>query len=159
MKKLIPLLIVLFGCLGGGALGMFLKPSVILTEPDVGNSQKDDNLESSQSSKDNRNYVKVGRQTIIPVVELGETKALMLFELAVDVPSSRAGDVHDMEPKLRDAFLRELFRMSHTGAFADNFTDERVIEELRGSLTRAARQHLGAYVNEVLILDVMRQEL
>ena len=83
----------------------------------------------------------------------------MLFELAVDVPASRSSDVHDMEPRLRDAFLRELFRMSHTGAFANNFTDERVIKELRGSLTRAAREHLGDYVNEVLILDVMRQEL
>lgn len=157
MKKMLPVLLLLLGIGGGGAAGFFLKPAPELPE---GEDQAAAPAEiQSADEKTTRNYIKVGRQTIVPVVEGGQTTALMLFELAIDVPSSRAGDVHDMEPRLRDAFLRELFRMSHTGAFLNNFTDDRIIEELRQSLTRAAREHLGNDVKEVLILDVMRQEL
>lgn len=157
MKKMLPVLLLLLGIGGGGAAGLFLKPAPELRE---GEDQAAAPTEiNSAEDTATRNYIKVGRQTIVPVVEGGQTIALMLFELAIDVPSSRAGDVHDMEPRLRDAFLRELFRMSHTGAFLNNFTDDRIIEELRLSLTRAAREHLGDDVKEVLILDVMRQEL
>jgi hypothetical protein len=105
-----------------------------------------------------RDYVKVGRQIVIPVVEQGETRALMLFDLAVDVPRSMTERAYAAEPRLRDAFLRELFEMSYTGAFSSTYTDERVVEELRGKLRAAARRLLGREVAEVLILDIMRQE-
>jgi hypothetical protein len=60
---------------------------------------------------------------------------------------------------LRDAFLRVLFEMSYTGAFSSTYTDERVVDELRGKLRAAARRLVGDAVGEVLILDIMRQEL
>jgi hypothetical protein len=106
-----------------------------------------------------REYVKIGRQIIIPVVNKGETQALMLFDLAVGVPSSMTERIYATEPRLRDAFLRVLFEMSYTGAFSGTYTDERVVEELRGKLRAAARRLVGDAVGEVLILDIMRQEL
>jgi flagellar FliL protein len=104
-------------------------------------------------------YVKVGRQLIVPLVEGGETRALMLFELALDVPQAMSDRAYSAGPRLRDAFMRELFEMSYTGAFSQTYTDERVIEELRGKLRAAARRLLGNQVADVLILDVVRQEL
>ena len=106
-----------------------------------------------------RDYVKIGRQIIIPVVNHGETQALMLFDLAIDVPRGMTERTYEAEPRLRDAFLRELFEMSYTGAFSSTYTDERVVEELRGKLRAAARRLLGDAVDDVLILDIMRQEL
>ena len=105
-----------------------------------------------------RGYIQIGRQIIIPVVDGGETKALMMFDLALDVPTGLSEQVYGAEPRLRDAFLRILFQMSYTGAFSAAYTDERVIAELRGKLRRAARSLLGDEVAEVLILDLMRQE-
>ncbi len=169
MKKILPILLVLIGIGGGGAAGFFLKPAP--PEPDSdeamgeasGQGEGVDTLhgggDADAAEPAERSFVKIGRQTIIPVVEGGETRALMLFELAVDVPAARSDDVHEMEPRLRDAFLRELFKMAYTGAFLTNFTDDRVIEELRRNLTRAAQRHLGKDATEVLILDVMRQEM
>ena len=153
MKKLFPILLIIIAIAGGGAAGFFLKPAPEVKEPD----SKDEHVD--ESDVEERTYVKIGRQTIIPVVNEGETQALMLFELAVDVPAGLSANVHEMEPRLRDAFLRELFQMSYTGAFMTNFTDDRVIEELRKSLTRAAQEHIGSKESEVLILDVMRQEM
>ena len=175
MKKILPILLLIIGIGGGGAAGFFLKPA---PEPDVdaedahaGAGEHDDDhgdgygndpggdYAENDPEVTGRTYVKIGKQTIIPVVENGETKALMLFELAVDVPAATAPDVHELEPRLRDAFLRELFKMAYTGAFESNFTDDRVIDELRRNLTRAARKYVGDEVSEVLILDVMRQEM
>lgn len=178
MKKLLPILLIVLGVVGGGALGMFLKPPAPAAEHgeddagkqsadaghgDAGHGEDthagDDGHGGEASPEGQRDYVKVGKQIIIPIVEGGETKALMLFELAVDVPLGQRALVSEREPRLRDAFLRELFEMSYTGAFMTTFTDDRVIEELRRNLIVAARAHLGDIVSDVLILDVMRQEL
>lgn len=162
MKKILPILLVIIGIAGGGAAGLFLKPPPPPPEEggvDAHDTKDADAHDTADAPPSPSDYVKIGRQTIIPVIEDGETRALMLFELAVDVPVGRRQDVHDMEPRLRDAFLRELFQMSYTGAFMTTFTDDRVIEELRNNLVKAARTHLGEDVKDVLILDVMRQEL
>lgn len=155
MKKLFPVLIIIIGVAAGAGAGIFLKP-VQTADPE---NEHVDHEPSAIDEGAERSFVKIGKQTIVPVVNDGETRALMLFELAVDVPATRADQVHEMEPRLRDAFLRELFQMSYTGAFLTNFTEERIIEELRRNLTNAARTYLGHNQAEVLILDVMRQEM
>ena len=155
MKKLLPILIIVVGIAAGAGAGMFMKPAPV-SDPEDDHAADGP---TEQDEKAERSFVKIGKQTIVPVVNDGETRALMLFELAVDVPATRVDQVHEMEPRLRDAFLRELFQMSYTGAFLTNFTEERVIEELRRNLTNAARTYLGHNQAEVLILDVMRQEM
>ena len=181
MKKILPVILIILGVVGGGAAGMFLKPPAKPAEGDGAHAEADVTeggahgsdgaggdghaAEGPQPSGEplnadgERDYVKIGKQIIIPIVEGGETRALMLFELAVDVPLGQRALVVEREPRLRDAFLRELFEMSYTGAFMSNFTDDRVIEELRRNLLAAARAHIGKAVSDVLILDVMRQEL
>lgn len=159
MIKALPLILLVLGIASGGVAGLMLRP---VPSPETINSIQADSAPEVQMGGfplPDRAFVKVGNQTIVPIVEGGETRALMLFELAIDVPASRANRVHEMEPRLRDAFLQELFRMSFTGAFLTNFTDDRVVEELRRNLTRAAREQIGDDAREVLILDMMRQEL
>ncbi|MEM7058371.1 MAG: flagellar basal body-associated FliL family protein [Pseudomonadota bacterium] len=166
MKKILAIILVLGGIAGGGAAGLMLKPEPPASDgaQSASSEMPDDATVEPQKSADQggaidpASYVKVGRQTIVPILEDGETKALMMFELAVDVASDQSDRALEMEPRLRDAFLRELFQMSYTGAFDQTFTDDRVIDELRRNLVRAAQEHLGKKaVNDVLILDVMRQ--
>ncbi len=106
-----------------------------------------------------RSYVKFTRELIVPVVAGGQTRALMLFDIALDVPSELTQRAYAAEPRLLDAFLGELFAMSSSGAFASDYTGERVVAELRGRLRDAARRSLGDRTVEVLIFDIMRQEL
>lgn len=170
MQKIFALVIVLFGVGGGLALGVALRPGGAGPGPEdamagPASAEAGEDYGAGEGAGDDgvagadRDYVKIGRQIIIPVVKDGETQALMLFDLALDVPSSMTERTYAAEPRLRDAFLRELFEMSYTGAFSGTYTDERVIEELRGKLRAAARRLLGDSVAEVLILDIMRQEL
>ncbi len=175
MKLIVIIVVVVVGIVGGGIGGLMMKPaptpdqeksSEIVTDEENGETPIDTARKPDESDREaevsetlEHDYVKIGKQTIVPVVEGGETRALMMFELAVDVALSRRADVVAMEPRLRDVFLRELFKMSYTGAFTDNFTNERVINELRQNLYGAAKKYLGDDLNEILILDVIRQEL
>ena len=171
MQKIIALAIVLIGVGGGLALGIVLRPGDAASGPDEvaagdygGGRSAEAEAEPDSAGDDgevgsDRDYVKTGRQFIIPVVDEGETRALMLFDLALDVPIAMTERTYAAEPRLRDAFLRVLFEMSYTGAFSRTYTDERIVEELRGKLRAAARRLLGNSVADVLILDIVRQEL
>jgi flagellar FliL protein len=188
MQKIIALAIVLAGIGGGLALGVALRPGDApdgqdgvttraggqggedsaenaagndAAEPvgaDSGNERNSEAGGDGEAGAD-REYIKAGRQIVVPVVNKGETKALMMFDLAIGVPRTMAGRTSAAEPRLRDAFLRVLFEMSYTGAFSSTYTDERVVDELRGKLLAAARRVVGDAVGEVLILDILRQEL
>lgn len=160
MKLVIALVLIVIGIAGGGALGMMLKPMPAM-EGKAADAPKMAEKEMAAEAADEAppTFVTVARQMIVPVVEQGETRALMLFEIALDVPEEHRELVLEREPRLRDAFLRELFEMSYTGAFLDTYTSDRVMEDLRGKLLAAARVHLGDRVSDVLILDALRQEL
>ncbi len=148
MKLVIAGALALLGLAGGGALGYAFRPvpdgpaPAAMPDPDAP-----------------REFVKISRQMIVPVVEGGKTKALMVFEVALDVPAEHRESAYQREPRLRDAFLREMFAMSNAGAFLETYTSERVMSELREKLLAAARLHLDGPVADVLILDALRQEL
>jgi hypothetical protein len=82
----------------------------------------------------------------------------MLFEIGLAMRPGARERVFTLEPRLRDAFLRDFFEMSYTGAFLTTYTDERVVSELRAKLLDSARSYLGEDVSEVLLLDMIRQE-
>lgn len=184
MRRLVPILVVVLGLGAGIGAGVALKPANKVganesaengagAEKEKGKSDVADkdgkgkaipDPGATEAPKDEtkvkeRTYVSIGTQTIIPVVEGERTRALMLFELAVDVDPSAHDQAVMLEPRLRDAFLRELLKMSSTGAFSETYTEDWVIDELRKNLGNAARRFLGDGMREILVLDVIRQEL
>lgn len=176
MRRLLPILLILLGLGGGMGAGLYLKPAPG-PKPEVGRTvartgagaksgaghaipdPSDEEEGEDESEIKERTYVSIGTQTIIPVVDGDKTRALMLFELAVDVDPSAHGQAVMAEPRLRDAFLRALLKMSSTGAFDETYTADWVIDELRRNLDIEARRFLGDGLREVLVLDVIRQEL
>lgn len=167
MKGLLIALTIAAAIAAGGTAGHFLQPPTAEDAP-PGQEQAEAELSGANAATaalsepmagPGRTYVEVGKQLIVPIVEGRETRALMMFRFALDVPSEETERVHLAEPKLRDLFLRELFSMSYTGAFMSTYTEPVVAAELRATLARAARSVLGEMVADVLILDIMRQEL
>ncbi len=158
MKLILALVLGLAGIAAGGAAGLWLRgdpetPTTVAR----GDAAVDNGDEAS--GEEPPSYVTVGRQLIVPVVNGGETRALMLFEIALEVPEPIRDLVLAREPRLRDAFLRELFGLAQSGVFLGSYTSERTMADLREKLLAAARLHLGPDVQDVLILDALRQEL
>ncbi|MGF1500249.1 MAG: flagellar basal body-associated FliL family protein [Paracoccaceae bacterium] len=154
MRALLAVVMISLGIGLGLGLGSYLRS----TEPSVTQDSKHTGEDEGKNTQDKSTYFTIDDQIIVPIVDDGKTKALMLFELALEIPDWDPAFIRAQEPKLRDSFLRELLFISHTGAFSKKYTNERVIEKVKRKLLAAARYHLGRDVKEILILDFLRQD-
>ncbi|MEX0969287.1 MAG: flagellar basal body-associated FliL family protein [Paracoccaceae bacterium] len=177
MKKLLPVLLVLFGLVGGAGAGLLLhpKPAACLppeadaaAAPDTdGEGSPADCVEMAQASADNNSsappsaaeYVRLERHFVIPVISPERVRALVVISLSIETDSGAADKVYAHEPKLRDAFLQVLFRHANSGGFDGAFTTGQAMADLRSGLRAASQNVLGALSRDVLVVDVVRQDI
>nr|WP_304504981.1 flagellar basal body-associated FliL family protein [Defluviimonas sediminis] len=161
-----PILLVLIG-LGGGAAGGYLlrpepEPAPEATEgaaaetcaPATGEQAR---IAETPEAAAQVEYVKLNNQFVVPVMNGGDIRSLVILSLSVEVEAGQAEVVYTREPKLRDAFLRVLFDHANTGGFDGSFTESGTIESLRRGLRAAAQDIIGSTSRDVLILDIIRQ--
>ncbi len=106
-----------------------------------------------------RDYAKLDRQFVAPIVEGDKVVALILVSLSLEVDPGMSTEVFAREPKLRDRFLQVLFRHAQSGAFEGVFTSGPVMQDLRDSLLEAAQSVMGPVVHAVLVTDILRQDI
>jgi len=103
-------------------------------------------------------YVRLNNQFIVPIIRHGSVRSLVVLSLTVEVLNGENALVYEREPRLRDAFLRVMFSHANVGGFDGSFTTVEAMAPLRSGLQEAARQVLGDIVNDVLIVDIVRQD-
>jgi hypothetical protein len=103
-------------------------------------------------------FAPLANQFVVPVLTDGDVRALVLVSLSLEVTEGSTGQVHSMEPRLRDAFLQVLFDHANSGGFDDRFTQTDRMSLLRFGLRETAERLLGAILVDVLIVDIVRQE-
>ncbi|MEM9317778.1 MAG: flagellar basal body-associated FliL family protein [Pseudomonadota bacterium] len=109
-------------------------------------------------SSDNLEYVRLNNQFVVPVVRDAAVRSLVVMSLTVEIESGQAEYVFTREPRLRDAFLRVMFSHANAGGFDGAFTSPTSLNPLRSGLRDAAFDVLGSTVNDVLIVDIVRQD-
>ena len=107
---------------------------------------------------DGDDYVQLDNQFVVPLIEDGRTRALVVLALSLEVDPEVRDTVLAREPRLRDALLRVLFDHSNSGGFSGDFTDEGRLAALRSAMRERAGAVLGGGVRDVLIQDIARQE-
>jgi len=164
MKIVIPIVLGLAGLGGGLAGGHFLKPEA--TEPveaqaALGLEGEASEPETTPDEEEEplRDYVELDRQFVIPIVGRDEVAGLMIVSLSLEVEGGQGPGVLTREPKLRDRFLRVMFRHAESGAFSGVFTSTAAMRDLRGALLEAAKEVAGPSVHGVLVTDILRQDL
>ncbi|MDO6522999.1 flagellar basal body-associated FliL family protein [Shimia thalassica] len=170
MKKVLPILLALFGIGLGAGTGFYLKqgnaekpeaPSeecVAFEHGDPTNLPKGEEVEDSASTTD-REYAKLNNQFVIPIVQEEAVESLVLISLSIEVVSGNKDLVFEREPKLRDALLQVMFDHANMGGFKGTFTNSSNLKVLRTALLETAQKTLGDVVSDVLILDLARQEI
>ena len=147
MKRLLlPVLLCITGLAGGVAAGIALRPTPTQEEP------------AAPPPPALRDYARLADQFVVPVIRQGETRALIVLSLSVEVPQGRSDIVHRYEPKLRDALLQVLFDHANTGGFDGAFTEGGPMIALRAALGEAARGVVGPDALDVLVTDIVRQD-
>ncbi len=125
---------------------------------DKGHSKKDDKGHSSESDSSNVAYLKFKRQFVVPVMQSGKIDALVIMNLNLELNGEAPDNAYSLEPKLRDALTRELLTLSDDDMFGANLTSADSYEILRSTLLRAAKAVMPEGIEDILILDVARQE-
>ncbi len=172
--KLIPIAFLILGMAAGAAAALFLeKPDVSAAEQAAadGNTplEEGERKYASENGKDGppksgkdgpaqKEYVRLANQFVVPVVERGEIRSLVLLTLSIETAPGHQEEIFSKQPKLRDSFLEVLFDYSNTGGFAGTFTNTSALQSLKSELTAVARRELGDFVEAVLIEDIMRQD-
>lgn len=109
-------------------------------------------------SSANLEYVRLNNQFIVPIVREGTVRSLVVLSLVLEVETGQNQLVFNREPRLRDALLRVMFAHANAGGFDDVFTSSLAMTPLRQGMREAAIAVLGRIVNDVLIVDIMRQD-
>ena len=163
MKKLLPLLFLLFGGAIGAGAGIFLAPAPIdaaACAPDAHNcaAAAEPAPPSPDASAPVPEYVRLKNQFVVPVVHGDAVRLLVVLSISLETDAATVETIYSREPKLRDAFLRVLFDHAHMGGFDGPFTEAGRLELLRVALLESAQSVIGPEVTDILITDLVRQE-
>ena len=157
LKKIIPLVVVLVAAAGGMAAGKFLRPPPEVAEGEDGHGAEETHA-AEPDPESMPEYVKLNNQFVVPVLQEGRIRSLVILSLSLEVAPGTTEQVYAREPKLRDGFLRILFDHANTGGFSGTFTDGANLVMLRAALLESAQRVIGQTVTDVLISDMARQD-
>lgn len=173
MGKLLPILLLLVGTGAGFGAGVFLAPEpVACPEPDeaAANNTESNNCaveqttaeSTSETSEDDTTaaeFVRMNDQFVVPVLSDGVVRSLVVLSITLEVDAGQTAPIFAVEPKLRDVFLRVLFDHANAGGFNGTYTDATRMEALRRALLEIAQKTAGDAVQNILILDLLRQDV
>lgn len=190
MRKLLPVILGLFGLIGGAGAGYVLRPATetaaegqsesggvdpgaadaspepaaasTLEAPASGSGSAEAGREPKEA-KDAEpaaptEFVKLNNQFVVPVIRGNDVSALVILSITLEVETGASEAVFAAEPKLRDSFLQVLFDHANANGFDGAFTQSSRMAQLRKALFEPARTILGKLANDVLIVDIVRQD-
>lgn len=173
MKKLLlPIILAVVGTGGGVGAALVLKPE---PEPEEAAEtvaclpgEQHDGLDAHEEAplpaaaatdEAEVEYAELENQFVVPVVSGEEIAAMVVISLSVEVPIGTVETVYLAEPKLRDAFLQDMFNHANIGGFSGNFTTTNNMRILRTELLASARKVIGETARDILIIDMVRQDI
>ncbi len=188
MKKLMPVVIALLGLAAGVGAGVALKPAPEPEEAAAACPPPADAAEAhvavagdhaaDESAADpcadpgalaaadhgpelegELAYVPMEKPFVVPIFADEKVVAMVVVSLSVETEAEAAPKVEGLKPRLRDSFLKVMFRHANSGGFDGSFTGGRKMEDLKSALRAAAQEVLHERpVGEVLITEIARQD-
>lgn len=172
IAKLLPVILMAVGTAGGIGAGIMLKPAPEETMATDDHADEKGMMKEDATDHDAKDiakmdpeaepiyeYIKIQNQFVVPVVEHEELASLVVVSLSLETNKGMNELVHAYEPKLRDVFLQVLFDHANMGGFRGAFTRSDMLAPLRTALREAAQKQLGAGINDVLIVEISRQDI
>jgi hypothetical protein len=174
MKRLLPVLLALLGLAAGIGAGMALKPA---PEPEPEAAAEDcpegahepcetaladpfaPPHEAEVALHGEPAYVPLDKPFVVPVFAGEKVAAMVVVSLSVATDVEGAHAVEAVQPRLRDSFLKVMFRHANSGGFDGLFTTGQKMADLKSALLAAAREAMPeAAVTEILVTEIARQD-
>lgn len=183
LKSALKTLVLIIAVIGGAVGASVVKDSGILSSADEGQTktssskdthQKAENEDKSHKKEDKKkepskghdeaaysgeiSYLKFKRQFVIPIVDQKKIESLVIMNFNLELNDKAPAESFNMEPKLRDAFMRDLLSLSNQGLFSEELTSPETFETVRETLLGSSRKIIKEGVENVLILDIARRD-
>ncbi|KPA20335.1 hypothetical protein shim_33240 [Shimia sp. SK013] len=167
IKKLFPILLAVVGICAGLGAGVFLRPEPAPPvaigaeadgEMDAGNDLSEVPPIAGEIS-DSVDYLTLSDQFIVPVVEDGKVKSLVLVSLALETKPGAQEKIIENEPRLRGALLQVMFDYANVGGFDGAFTNSSRLMKLRRNFFEVAQSIFGDEITDVIVVEITRQDL
>jgi hypothetical protein len=175
MKRLMPILIALLGLAAGVGAGLALKPAPE-AEAAAGNpcpehsetpcaaAEPPDPFKPAEDAghaiEGEAVYVPFEKSFVVPVFAGEKVVAMVVVSLSVATDEEGAHAIEAIQPRLRDSFLKVMFRHANSGGFDGHFTTGQKMDDLKSALLVAAREALPEYpVGEIIVTEIARQDV
>lgn len=157
LKKVMPILALLLGLVGGAT------SAVLLALSDTELSAAGEHIAANDPGPDHTDQgdleiVKLPSQFVVPVIIDNRVRAMVILTVALEVGAGNGDTVRALEPKLRDEFLAELFNLAAMDGFRDELLTRQTLELVKRALTERSREVIGSKAVNVLITDMARQD-
>lgn len=185
MKKLLPLVMLILGLGAGVGAGMVLKPKPAEQAASCAAPAAEHGAEAPAAGAEHgaaaaapcpedpftpeadhatedaaATYVALDKPFVVPVFAGDKTVAMVVISLSVATKSEGAQVLEAIQPRLRDSFLKVMFRHANSGGFDGSFTSGQKMDDLKAALLSSAQDVMGKdAVTEVLITEIARQDV
>ncbi|TCL01445.1 hypothetical protein BXY66_2760 [Shimia isoporae] len=167
IKKLLPIVLAVVGIGAGIGAGVMLRPAPAPVENHEAAEAGDAHEETAQAelphiaseASDALDYLELEDQFVIPVVEDGRMKSLVLVSVALETKPEAQEKIIENEPRLRGALLQVMFDYANIGGFDGSFTNSSRLAKLRRNFFEVTHAIFGEDVTDVIILEITRQDV
>lgn len=158
MLKFLPIILPVLGLGAGVGAGMFVPPprppAVDCPVPDAQAARGTPALPDTPVE-----YMKLNNQFVVPLVDGNDVTSMVIVSLNLEIAQGAQEEIYNIEPKLRDAFLRVLFDHASLGGFEGNFLSHLGLDTLRLALREIGQSTAGPVLRDVLIVDLVKQAI
>lgn len=163
LAKLLPVIVIVVGAAIGGGGGYAAK-TMSGGSADEKDAAADSHGDEKKKSKKKgghgeetagaTSFMKFSRQFVVPVVQQGRPKSMVILDINLEVDNSLNESVYVLEPRLRDAILSKLLMLASQGMLPQMLEDHEKMELTKAALLETSQEIIGDAALSVLILDL-----
>jgi len=121
-------------------------------------AKKDDSYGKKPSSG-NSAYYKFSREFVVPIMRGGQVNSLVILHISLETDSATSERLFSEEPKLRDNIMTTLIALSNDGRTLEQPTDINNYETIRSMILMNLKDSIDDGIQNVLIVDMAKQNL
>lgn len=104
-------------------------------------------------------YYRFSREFIVPLIDNGRVSSLVILNINLELDSAASQNLFSMEPALRDNIMTTLITLSNDGRTFESISSIENYESLRAMILMNLKKLAPTGINNVLILDMARQDI
>lgn len=104
-------------------------------------------------------YYKFTREFVVPIIRNGKVSSLVILNLNLEADAEISQKLFEMEPKLRDNIMTTLITLSNDGTTFESMTSVENYETIRSMVLQNLKSVIASGINNVLIVDLAKQDL